>query len=497
MKISRVNLRGRAALALALVPALLVGCRVVGPNYAKPPAVGVAPQFKETGPSTFKETDGWKAAQPGDQTLRGKWWESFNDPQLNALEEEIDPANQTLKAADADFRAARAAIGLYRANQAPTLSIGPEVGAVRQSVNEPYVGSTALAGGAGEGNFLLPLDLNYEIDLWGRIRRSVTAAREQAQASAADLETARLSLHAELAVDYFGLRADDAQKKLLDDTVQAYREALQLTEDRYNGGAAPESDVTQARTQLQTALVQDSDVTIQRAQYEHAIAVLTGQAPAALTLTATPLTIDPPAIPVIPGALPSQLLERRPDIAGDERRMAAANEQIGIAQAAFYPTLDLSAAVGLNGTSLLNAFTWPSRFFAVGPVLNQTLYDHGRRRAGSDIAIAQYDNTVANYRQDTLGAFQQVEDSLAALRVLETEAEQQRAATESAQQSLDLFKIRYEGGVDTYLQVVTSQTTALQNQRNDIEIQRRRLEASVLLIKALGGGWSTAQLPKL
>ena len=484
-------------MGLTLLLALLGGCRMVGPNYSRPPAAGLAPEFKEPGPTAFKENDGWKAAQPSDQTLRGKWWETFSDPQLNALEQQIDPANQTLKAADADFRAARAAIGLYRANQAPTISVGSQVGAVRQSANEPYAGSAAIAGGPGEGNFLLPLDLSYEIDLWGRIRRSVTAAKEQAQAADADLETARLSLHAELAIDYFGLRADDAQKKLLDDTVATYRQALQLTEDRYDGGASPLSDVTQARTQLQTAEVQDSDVTIQRAQFEHAIAELTGEAPAALTLAPLPVTVNPPTIPVIPGALPSQLLERRPDIAGDERTMAAANEQIGIADAAFYPALDLSGTVGLSGTSLLNLFSLPSRFFAIGPTLNQTLYDHGRRQAGSNIALAQYDATVANYRQTTLTAFQQVEDSLAALRVLETEAQQQRAATESAQQSLDLFNTRYEGGVDTYLQVVTSQTVALLNQRNDIEITRRRLEASVLLIKALGGGWTTAQLPNL
>jgi NodT family efflux transporter outer membrane factor (OMF) lipoprotein len=486
----------RAFLCVALATLTLAGCRV-GPNYDRAPAVGLAPEFKEPGPTTFKETDGWKAAQPSDTTLRGKWWELFADSQLDALEEQIDPANQTLKAADANFRAARAAIGLARANLAPTLSVGPEIGALRDSVNQPYAGSTVVNGPQGVGNFLLPLDLNYEVDLWGRIRRSVTAARETAQASDADLETARLSLHAEFALDYFGLRADDAQKKLLDDTVATYRRALQLTQDRYDGGASPLSDVTQARTQLQTALVQDSDVTIERAQYEHALAVLTGQAPAQLTLAADPVNANPPTIPVIPGVLPSQLLERRPDIAADERRMAAANEQIGIAQAAFYPTLSLSAAAGLNGTSLLNLFSLPSRFFAVGPVLTQTLYDHGRRRAASDIALAEYDSTVANYRQTTLSAFQQVEDNLAALRVLETEADQQRASTESAQQSLDLFNTRYEGGVDTYLQVVTSQTTALANQRNDIEIERRRLEASVLLIKALGGGWSTAQLPHL
>jgi len=473
---------------------LLAGCHV-GPTYSRAPAVGLTPEFKEPGPTTFKPTDGWKAAQPSDQTLRGKWWESFDDPQLNTLEVQIDPANQTLKAADANFRAARAAIGIYRANLAPTISVGPAISGVRDSKNQPYF--NASAANNGEGDFLLPVDLSYEVDLWGRIHRGITAAREQAQASNADLENARLSLHAELAIDYFGLRSDDAQKKLLDDTVQAYRDALQLTEDRYNGGASPLSDVTQARTQLQSAEVQDSDLTIERAQYEHAIAVLTGQAPANLTLAADPVNANPPAIPVIPGALPSQLLERRPDIAADERRMAAANEQIGIAQAAFYPTLGLSAQGGVLGTSIVNVFTWPSRFFAVGPTLTQTLYDHGRRRAQSDVVLAQYDATIANYRQDTLTAFQQVEDNLAALRVLEAEAAQQRDATASAQQSLDLFNTRYEGGVDTYLQVVTSQTVALANQRNDIDIQRRRLEASVLLIKALGGGWTTAQLPTL
>jgi len=489
----RYRLR-KPALCLALSVALLDGCRV-GPTYNKPPAAGLAPEFKELGPASFKEADGWKAAQPGDQSLRGKWWESFIDLRLNALEEQINPSNQTLETAEDDFRAARASIGLYRANEAPTLSVGSGVGALRDSANQPYF--NAANANNGVGNFLLPLDLSYEVDLWGRIRRSVTAAKERAQATDADLENVRLSLHAELAIDYFNLRADDAQKKLLDDTVAAYMQALQLTQDRYNGGASPLSDVTQARTQLHTAEVQDSDVAIQRARYEHAIAVLTGQAPATLTLAPEPVTVNPPAIPAIPGALPSQLLERRPDIASSERRMAAANEQIGIAQAAFYPSLNLSAQVGLRGTSLVNLFSLPSRFFAVGPVLNQTLYDHGRRRAGSDIALAQYDATVANYRQTTLTAFQQVEDSLAALRVLEIEADQQRASTEAAQQSLDLFRTRYEGGVDTYLQVVTSQTTALQNQRNDIEIVRRRLEASILLIKALGGGWTTAQLPKL
>jgi len=477
----------------ALVCALLSGC-MVGPKYTRP-AAPLAPEFKEATPESFKEMSGWKVAQPSDQTLRGKWWELFNDSQLNALEEQVDPANQTLKAAEANFRAARANIRFNRADQAPTLSVNPSVGAVRNSANQPYF-NKAIANN-GSGSFTLPIDLGYEVDLWGRIRRSVTAAREQAQASAADMETARLSLHAELAIDYFSLRSADGQKKLLDETVKAYQDALLLTQDRYDGGAAPLSDVAQARTQLQSAQVQDTDFGIQRAEFEHAIAVLIGKPPAQLSIISTPVTVQQPALPDIPGALPSQMLERRPDISAEERRMAAANEQIGIAQAAFYPTLSLSASAGFTGTSVLNWFSWPSRFFAVGPVLSQTIFDHGRRSASSDIVRAQYDATVADYRQAALTAFQQVEDNLAALRLLESEAQQQHAATESALQSLDLFKTRYEGGVDTYLQVITWQTSALQNERNDIDITRRRLEASVLLIKALGGGWDVQQLPRL
>jgi NodT family efflux transporter outer membrane factor (OMF) lipoprotein len=486
----------KRTLAWLVLPALLCvalgGCKEVGPNYSRP-ATALAPEFKEAGPDSFKETDGWKVAQPSDASLKGKWWELFNDPQLNALEEQIDPANQTLKEAEANFRAARANIRFRKADQAPTITVGPSTGVLRDSINQPYF-SAANANDV-TGNLTLPFDLSYEVDLWGRIRRGITAAREGAQASAADMEVARLSLHAELAVDYFSLRSDDGQKKLLDETVKAYQDALQLTQDRYDGGASPLSDVSEARTQLQTAQVQDTDVGIERAEYEHAIAVLIGKPPAALTIAPSPVTVQGPAMPPIPGALPSQLLERRPDIAGDERRMAAANEQIGIAEAAFYPTLSISASGGFTGTSLLNWFTFPSRFFAVGPTLTQTLYDHGRRRATSDVALAQYDATVASYRQTTLTAFQQVEDNLAALRLLETEAQQQQAATQSAEQSLDLFKIRYEGGVDTYLQVITWQTSALQNERNDIDITRRRLEASVLLIKALGGGWNTQRLP--
>jgi len=291
----------------ALVCALLSGC-MVGPKYTRP-AAPLAPEFKEATPESFKEMSGWKVAQPSDQTLRGKWWELFNDSQLNALEEQVDPANQTLKAAEANFRAARANIRFNRADQAPTLSVNPSVGAVRNSANQPYF-NKAIANN-GSGSFTLPIDLGYEVDLWGRIRRSVTAAREQAQASAADMETARLSLHAELAIDYFSLRSADGQKKLLDETVKAYQDALQLTQDRYDGGAAPLSDVAQARTQLQSAQVQDTDFGIQRAEFEHAIAVLIGKPPAQLSIISTPVTVQQPALPDIPGALPSQMLERR------------------------------------------------------------------------------------------------------------------------------------------------------------------------------------------
>ena len=308
----RMRIGRLAGLALAAGACLaLVGCQV-GPQYALPSAP-TAPEFKEPLPENFKSEDGWKPAQPSDARLKGDWWTLFNDTQLNTLEAQIDPANQTLKQADANFRAARAAVRFNRASQAPTIGAAPSVGAVRDSDHQPYLN---IAGANnGEGDFTLPFDLNYEIDLWGRVRRTVTQAREQAQASAADLETSRLSLHAELAFDYFDLRSADAQSKLLRDTVKAFQSALQLTEDRYNGGASPLSDVTQARTQLQVAQVQATDVDIQRASYEHAIAVLVGKAPGGFTLAPDPITVDAPTIPAIPGMLPSQLLERRPDIA--------------------------------------------------------------------------------------------------------------------------------------------------------------------------------------
>jgi NodT family efflux transporter outer membrane factor (OMF) lipoprotein len=485
-----INLAKFAPLFLVIVAA---GCRV-GPNYVRPQAVAPA-----AFPATYQEappaSGDWKAAIPADSALGGAWWKAFSDADLNRLEDQVMLANQSLKAAEANFRAARAAVTVSRSRLAPTLDVAPSTGAVRDSANQPYFNKDSA--NSGEGNLSLPFDLDYEIDLWGRVRRGVTAARAEAQASAADLATARLSLQAELALDYFNLRATDAQMQLLDATVKAYEEALQLTQARYDEGITSLSDVSQARTQLQAAQVIRTDLVNDRTSAQHAIAILIGQAPANFHLDALLPGAASVALPAIPVELPSQLLERRPDIAAAERRMAAANEQIGIAQAAYYPTVSLSAVAGFLGTSALNWFSWPSRSWAVGSTLSQSLFDAGRRRAGAAIANANYDSTVANYRQTVLTSFGQVEDNLAALRVLEAEAEQQHAATHSAEETLDLFQTRYEGGVDTYLQVITSQTAALQNERNDIQIQLRRQQASVLLIKALGGDWLARQLPSL
>lgn len=464
---------------------LAAGCEV-GPKYVKASAPA-ASSYKEAPLESFKESGQWKPAAPGDQALKGKWWEVFSDPQLNTLEEQLTASNQDLKVAEARLREARAVVRANRAAQFPTITVGPGISGIRDSVNRPYFTSTSTT-----GDFVLPFDLSYEVDLWGRVRRSVAAAREETQATAADYAAAGLSLHAELAVDYFELRSADAQKRLLDDTVKAYEGALQLTQNRFIGGVAPKSDVAQAQTQLQATRVQDTDVTVARAQYEHAIAILIGKPPAKLNLQAAPLDLRPPAIPV---GVPSQLLERRPDIAAGERRMAEANQQIGIARAAYFPTVTLNGSAGFEGTSLLNWFDWPSRFWAVGPQALQTLFDGGRRRAATEGALANYDASVANYRQTTLTAFQQVEDNLAALRILEGESQQQQEATSSAEESLQLFTNRYKGGVDTYLQVITAQTIALANERNNVDILRRRMDASVLLIKALGGGWNVSELP--
>ena len=470
---------------IGVVTLLFTGC-MVGPDYHKP-SVSLTPAYKELPPPG----DGWKMAQPSDQLSRGSWWEMFGDPQLNALAEQVAVANQDLKVAEARFRQARALIRFNRAAEFPTLSTGPSLNSLGDSAHRPFSISTSARTAA---DFLLPFDLSYELDLWGRVRRTVAAARDEAQATAADFQTAHLSLQAEVAMAYFQLRSADAQQQLLNDTVQAYSDFLQLTVNRFQGGAAPKSDVAQAQTQLETTRVQATDIAVQRAQFEHAIAVLIGQPPAAFSLPPAPLHPQPPAIPV---GLPSQLLERRPDIAAAERRVAEANEQIGIAKAAFFPTVTLNTSAGFEGTSIGSLLMGSSLFWAVGSSVTQTLFDAGRRRATSEAAIANYDATVATYRQTTLTAFQQVEDNLAALRVLRQEAEEQQRAVAAAQEALQLFTNRYKGGVDTYLQVVTAQTFALTNELNAVNLLLRQMNASVLLIKALGGGWQVADLPSL
>jgi NodT family efflux transporter outer membrane factor (OMF) lipoprotein len=479
-----------AALA-SVVLLLLCGC-MVGPKYVKP-STPLAPAYKEANPDASRENANWQVAQPADAAQRGEWWKIFGDEQLNTLEPQVAADNQDLKVADARFREARALIRFNHASLYPTVGATPSAGGVRESTNQPYF-NVSSARGKGVGNIELPLDLNYEIDVWGRVRRTVSAAREEAQASAGDRQTILLTLQAELAVDYFEARSADAQEKLLNDTVQYYEEAYRITNNRFEGGVAPKSDVDQAQTQLEAARVQARDITLQRAQFEHAIAVLLGKPPASFTLTNTPLNARPPAIP--PG-LPSELLERRPDIAAAERRVAEANDRIGIARAAFYPTISLSGAVGVGSTSFVNLFNPESLLWSLGPTLSQTLFDAGRRASLSEQANAGYDETVANYRQTTLTAFQQVEDNLIALRVLQQESENQHQATLAAQSAEQIFNNRYVGGLDTYLQVVTAQTTALNNERNDIDIMRRQMDASVLLIKALGGGWNVTDLPKL
>ncbi|MDB6157142.1 MAG: efflux system, outer rane lipoprotein NodT family [Gammaproteobacteria bacterium] len=475
---------------LVAVAAVLLASCTVGPNYVRPDTPRTA-AYKESPPEAYKNPGVWQPAQPSDDTLRANWWELFGDEQLNALEQQVVLGNQDLKVAEARFREARALIGYARASEFPTIGVGSGIRSLRDSSTQPYF---PLPSSHATGDFVLPADLSYEVDLWGRIRRSVVAAGKEAQATAADLQSIKLSLHAELAIDYFELRSADAQQHLLEDTVDAYSDSLQLARNRLDGGVSPESDVAQAKTQLDTARVQATDIAVRRAQYEHAIAVLIGQPPASFGLAAAPFDPQPPAVPI---GIPSELLERRPDIAAAERRAGEANEQIGIAIAAYYPSLSLNGVGGFESSSSATWFDWPSRLWAVGLSMAEIVYDGGRRHAKTEAARAQYDAVIAGYRQTTLTAFQQVEDHLAALSILEREAQQQDEAVDSAKNNLRLFTDRYVGGRDNYLQVITAQTAYLDNERNQVEIRRRRMDATVLLVKALGGGWTAAALPKL
>jgi NodT family efflux transporter outer membrane factor (OMF) lipoprotein len=479
-------MRIQLGLLAITVAALLVSC-TVGPKYAKP-TVPSAPAYSEQPPQQFAEAQGWRTAQPSDAMLKGKWWEIFDESELNALEEQVGPANQTLKIAEANYRQARANIQFQRSFRFPTVSVGPAISSNRISSNNP-----AAQQGLTYGYFSLPISASYDADLWGRIRKSVEAARDQSQASAADLENVKLELQTELASYYFVIRGQDSQKRLLDDTVVVYQKAFDLTNNRYNGGVASKAEVAQAKTQLNQTQAQEIDLGVERAQLEHAIAVLTGRPPEGFHVAAAELKNT---LPVIPVGIPSQLLERRPDIAASERQVAAANEQIGIAEAAFYPDLVIAAEGGLQAGNIVNWFTWPSRFWSLGPQLAQTIFDAGRRRSQVDISRAAYDATVASYRQTSLTAFQEVEDNLSTLRILELEIAKQHEATQSAENSQDLAMNRYKGGLVTYLEVITAQSIALSNERTEVDLMQRRMDASVQLVRALGGGWDYSKLPK-
>jgi len=459
---------------------VLAGC-TVGPNY-KRPAAEVPPAYKEVGD--------WKTAQPNDQNLSGNWWEIFQDSQLNALEAQVNVSNQNLKAAEAQYTQARAALRYQRADYYPTVAVAPS--ATRNSFSGNRQPHSAQFSGVTFTDLQIPFELSYQVDLWGRVRRTVESYRDQAQASAADLAAVNLSMHAQLALDYFQARTLDAEEQLLNSTVKQYEQALELIENRFAGGLASDLEVQQARTQLETTRAQAIDVGVARAQFEHAVAVLVGKPPASFSLAPLPLTAPPPPIPV---GLPSDLLERRPDIAASERLMASANAQIGVAKAAYYPLVNLAAAGGFESGSVTTLLSGPSVLWSAGPSALLTVFDVGRRRAASDQAIAAYNQTVANYRQTVLTGFQQVEDNVAALRILEHEAQVQDKAVAAAQKYLELADTRYKGGVTSYLEVTTAQSAALSDEVTAVNILGRRMVDAVTLVQALGGGWDQSSLP--
>ena len=468
---------------LAVLLLFLSAC-MVGPNY-KRPAAPQTPAYKEPLP------EGWKEAQPNDGAIRGKWWEIYGDPQLNALEEQVSISNQNVLAAEAQFRAARSAVRVARAGLYPTVSVGPSISPARASSGFVSGGRVASAPGIVT-TYSLPASASWTADIWGTIRRSVRASEATAQADYAQLENARLAFQSELAQDYFDLHGTDGDIDLLGRTAKSYEEYLTLTQNRYKAGVASGGDVAQAQTQLDTTRAALIDLGVARAQFEHAIAILTGKPPSAVTVPVALLKTPPPVVPV---EVPSTLLERRPDIAAAERTVAAANEQIGIATAAYYPTLSLSASGGFEATNIVKWFSLPSRFWSLGAQLSEVAFEGGKRRAQVTMTEAQYDATVASYRQAVLTAFQQVEDNLAALRILAQEAAAVDQAVKAAEESLSISTYQYKAGTVAYLQVITSQAAALQEERTAVDVLTRRMVASVLLIQALGGGWDTKNIP--
>jgi NodT family efflux transporter outer membrane factor (OMF) lipoprotein len=490
------------------------------PKYARPPAQAPT-AYKEAVPRDFKEDTGWKLAQPGDEKIRANWWAIYDDPQLTALEEQVHISNQTVKEAEASFRQARALVVSARSALFPTLSTSPSYTNSRSSqtsrgtnflISGSPVGSNSTTGsstgsttgtssGVGAPSnggtfnvFSLPFGVSYEADFWHRIRNTIAANAFQAEASAADVATALLSTQAQLAQAYFEVRALDTQRQILEETVASYRDSLHLTQVLFQTGIDSDQEVAQAQTQLDTAIAQLTDVGAARAQYEHAIAMLIGKPPAAFSLPVAPFHPHPPPVPL---SVPSELLERRPDIASAERRVAAANAEIGVQRAAYYPRVALSASGGLQTSQFLEWFTWPSKLWSIGPQISQTLLDAGARRGATEQAEAAYDQTVATYRQTILSAFQAVEDNLSNLRVLSEEVVQQHTAVASARHYLDLATVRFRTGVDSYLNVITAQTTVLTNRETEVQIELRQMISSVNLVMALGGGWDNGQIPPM
>jgi NodT family efflux transporter outer membrane factor (OMF) lipoprotein len=469
--------------ALAVL-ALLNGCNLA-PAYHSP--------VVQT-PPAFKETNGWQLAQPSDGVIKGNWWEMFNDPPLNTLEEQVAVSNQNVVAALENFLAARALVKEARSAYYPTVSVDPSVSKSHQTTS----GANGLSSGSttftqvNYSQYALPLDASWEPDLWGMVRNTVRADAYAAQADAAIFENMKLTAQAELAVDYYELRSQDQMIQLLNETVKAYRESVDLTTTLFQTGIDSELDEAQADALLQTTLAQATALGIQRAQYEHAIALLVGQPASTFSLTPAPLK---PQLPEVPVGLPSTLLERRPDVASAERTVAAANAQIGVVRAAWFPTLTITGSAGFESTSLSSLVSPPSLFWAVGATLSETIFDAGKRKAANQQAWANYRATVANYRQTVLTAFQQIEDNLAALRILTDETQQQNAAVKASQKSLDLSMDRYRLGVASYLNVITAQETLLGTQQTAVTLQMQQMTSSVQLIMALGGGWNTTNLP--
>ena len=468
------TLRPLAVIGMALT---LAAC-TLGPDYQRP-------QLPDAG--AFKQAEGWKSAAPADALQRGDWWQLYGDAELDALVSRLNVSNQNLAVAEAQYRQARALVRSARSQLFPTLSGNAGVTRARQTTGSSSSGSNF---GVSE-SYEAGLSASWELDLWGRLRRGLEANRATMQASAADLAAVRLSLQAELVQTYLQLRVMDEQQRLLDQTVAAYARSLRLTENQYRAGIVPKSDVAQAQTQLKSTQAQAIDLKWQRAQLEHAIAVLIGVPPAELNIAEREHI---PSLPDVPLALPSQLLERRPDVAAAERDVMAANAEIGIAEAAWYPDLTLSASGGYRNSSFNQLFEVPNRFWSLGPQLALTLLEFGGRRAELERAEAAYDQTVATYRQTVLDSFREVEDYLVQLRVLGEEAVVQREALDAAQESLRLIENQYRAGTVDYLSVVTVQTTALNNQRTNLTLLGDRLVTSVQLIAALGGGWQIEQL---